>query len=193
MAGLKIDKKVVPRSWLLSGLCILALVIYLLFAVANGEKITSLESPGNETASYLHKTDSLVSAFVTFISNNTQTTLDDSSTSEGLLRLAGAIESIATKTGYNLQADLDKAKQCANKMTKAPVATMRATNMRKATDILCNCLQTLQQARYPELGKIVKELKNTSATISPKILTGGQKSHIKSFFGKAALLLEKMS
>src|SRR3954468_19460524 len=100
MTGVKIDRKGISWSWLLSGLCILALVIYLLFAVADGEKITSLENQGNQAASYIHKTDSLVAAFVTFISNNAQTTLDDSSTSEGLLRLARAIESVSTKTGY---------------------------------------------------------------------------------------------
>lgn len=186
MTEIKIEKKKPVWPWILLGLAIVALLIYLLY--------DKDEKPVSTELINVHENNSTVAAFVTFINADTnKMSLDHAYTNEALLKLTGAINAMAGETGYNVQADLDKAKEYADKITNDPFETTHADNIRKATDILSTSLQNLQQAKYPQLAAEAEDLKNASASINPDALTLDQRDAVKSFFSKAADLLQKMN
>jgi hypothetical protein len=74
-----------------------------------------------------------------------------------------------------------------------PFETTHADNIRKADDILTNVLQNIQKAKYPGLADEVAELKSASESIKLDVLALEQKDEVKTFFIKAADLLQKMN
>ena len=100
---------------------------------------------------------------------------------------------MAGEVGYDVQADLDKVIEYAEMITNDPFETTHADNIRKAGDVLTNVLQNIQKAEYPGLTNEVAELRNTSESIEPGVLTLDQKDEVKNFFSKAAKLLQKMN
>jgi hypothetical protein len=79
--------------------------------------------------------------------------LDHAYTNEALLKLIEATNAMANEVGYEVQADLEKAKEYAEMITKDPFETTHADNIRKAADILTNVLQNIQKAKYPRFGR----------------------------------------
>ena len=142
----------------------------------------------------VNENNSTVAEYITFVRNDmNKMTLDHAYTNEALLKLTSATRAMATETGFDIKGDLDKAKQYADEITKNPFETSHADNIRKSADILSGVLQNMQQAKYPSLEKEVSELKNASAAINPDVLTLDQRDAVKSFFAKAADLLQKMN
>ncbi len=194
MTEIKIEKKRAVWPWVLLGLGILALLIYLLFSYTHTDDSAVMENAGGTELINVRENNSTVSAFVTFVNDDAnKMSLDHSYTNGALLKLTQAIDAMAAETGYNVRADLDKAKEYANKITNDPFETTHADNIRKAADILSTSLQNMQQAKYRELALDAEELKKASAAIDPDVLTLDQKGAVKSFFGKAADLLQKMN
>jgi CHASE3 domain sensor protein len=197
MTEIKIEKKSAVWPWILLGLGILALLIYLLFSYTHNESVeTNFETNNTEGTKLINvrENNSTVAAFVSFVNNDTnKMSLDHSYTNAALLKLTQAIEAMAAETGYNVRADVDKAKEYTNKITHDPSETTHADNIRKAADILSASLQNMQQAKYPELATEAEELRRAAASIDPGVLTLDQKDAVRSFFGKAANLLQKMN
>jgi len=119
--------------------------------------------------------------------------LNHAFTSEALTKLTDAVDAMATETGYDVKADIAKAKQYANEITKDPLVTTHADKIRSAADVLSTSLQNMQQAKYPELGAEATAVKTAAVAINPEILTLDQRDTVKSFFRKAADLLTKMN
>ncbi len=189
MTEIKIEKKKSAWPWILLGLGIIALLIYLLGFSDRKEK----EADTAELIS-VNENNSTVAAFVSFTEDDkNKMGFDHAYTNEALLKLTDATGAMAGEIGYDVRADLDKVKEYANNITKDPFETTHADNIRKAADILTNVLQNMQQAKYPQLSNEVAELRNASASINPDVLTLDQKDAVKSFFYKAADLLRKMN
>lgn len=194
MTEIKIEKEKPVWPWILTGLGILALLIYLLFSYTHTEESAEIKNTEGTELINVHENNSTVAAFVAFVNNDTNKMgLDHAYSSQAVLKLTGAISAMAGEIGYNVQADVDKAKEYADKITNDRFETTHAENIRKAADILSACLQKMQQAKYPTLAPDAEELKKVSATINPDVLTLDQKSAVKSFFIKAADLLQKMN
>ncbi len=77
--------------------------------------------------------------------------LDHDYTNEALLKLIEATNAMANEAGYDVQADIEKAKEYAKMISSDPFKTTHADNIRKAADILTNVLQNIQKANYPSL------------------------------------------
>ena len=202
MAEIKIEQKKQVWPWLLAGIIIAALVIYFLMFrdndnVNTAEVVTEKDYTSDTNESNLlevKENNSTVAAYVNFVeSNNEKMTLDHAYTNEALLKLIEATDAMANEVGYDVRADLEKAREYANMITKDPFETTHADNIKKAGDILTNALQNIQVAKYPTLTNEVEELKNASAEIDPLALTLEQKDAVKNYFEKAADLLEKMN
>lgn len=194
MAEIKIEQKKQVWPWLLVGLVIAALLVYLL--VFNNKKEDEMNEVAETPAALIdvHENNSTVAAYVNFINSNTnKMSLDHDFTNEALLKLTDATNAMADEAGYSVKADLDKGKEYADKITNDPFETSHADNIKKAAEILAGSLQNLQRAKYPMLENDAAEVKSAAEAINAETLTLEQRDAVKSFFGKAANLLEKMN
>jgi len=200
MAEIKIEQKKQIWPWLLVGLVIAALLVYLL-VFRDSDKITEAVSEADDITN-TSETDLLgvnennltVAAYVNFVDQNKEKmSLDHEYTNEALLKLIEATNAMANEVGYEVRADLDKAKEYAKMITKDPFETTHADNIRKADDIITNVLQNIQKAKYPGLAADIEALRSASELIKPGVLTLDQKDAVKNYFSKASDLLQKMN
>jgi hypothetical protein len=200
MAEIKIEQKKTIWPWIIAGLVVAALLIYFLVfrdnsknteAVTEADHITNTNEPG---PSGVRENNGAVAAYVIFVGNNKENLgMQHEYTNEALLKLIEATNAQANEVGYEVRADIDKAREYAEMITKDPHATTHADNIRKAADILTNVLQNIQKAEFPGLANEVKELKSASESIKPEVLTLDQKDAVKNYFAKASDLLQKMN
>ncbi|MGK2863092.1 MAG: hypothetical protein ACSLE0_14250 [Chitinophagaceae bacterium] len=191
MTEINIEKKKPVWPWVLLGLGILALLLY--FFVFN-EKEEMAKKPATSALIDVHEDNSTVAAYVMFINSDTNKMgLDHSFTNEALLKLTDATNSMADEAGYSVKADLEKAKEYTDKITNDSFETSHADNIRKAADIIAGALQNLQKAKYPELENNAGDVKLAAEAINPETLILEQRDAVKTFFAKAANLLEKMN
>lgn len=141
----------------------------------------------------MRENNSTVNAFISYVDANRNLPFTHMYISNALTKLTDATNAMSDAVGYSVKADLDKSKEYANKITNDPSETSHADNIRKSADIIAGALQNLQQAKYPGLANKVLEVKNAAAAINPETLTLDQRDVVKSFFAKAATLLEKMN
>ena len=190
MAEIKIEKKKAIWPWVLLGLMILALLIYLLLS-RNQKEMVSEMPPANNL---VNESNSAVTSYVAFVNADTATmSLDHSYTSQALIKLADATSAIASQIGYAMPADIQSVKAYADNITEDPYITSHADTIRKAADILSSALQQMQQAKYPSLGNEAAEVQKAAAAINPAVLTLDQRDAVKNFFKQAASLLQKMN
>lgn len=199
MTEIKIEKKSPYWPWIIIGVVVVGVVIY--FLAFNNRKEVINELPQNTVISggkvidliSVKENNGTVAAYINFINKDDNMSLDHTYTNEALVKLREAIIAMAGEIGYRLQSDMGKVNEYTEEITKKPFETTHADDIRKATDILSEELQKMQQAKYPVLVNDVTELKNASASIDPDVLTLKQKDAVKSFFKKAADLLQKMN
>lgn len=191
MAEIRIEKKKPVWPWILLVLGLLAAAWFFFF---RNDKKETMETADNRALIDVHENNSTVAAYVTFISSDTnKMSLGHSFTSEALTKLTDAIDAMATEAGYDVKVDIAKAKQYADGITKDPMSTNHADKIRSAADVLSTSLQNMQQAKYPGLSAEAADVKSAAAAISPETLTLDQRDAVKSFFRKAADLLNKMN
>ncbi len=191
MTEIKIEKKKSALPWVLLGLGIIALLLYFFVFKTNNTEVAN--APAASLID-VQENNSTVTAYVNFISSDTnKMSIDHSYTNEALLKLTNAINAMADQVGYNVKADLDKAKEYADKITNDPFETSHADAIRKAADILSTAMQNMQQAKYPGLENEVADVNSAAAAINPATLTLDQKDAVKNFFSKTSYLLGKMN
>ena len=194
MTSAKIDTKSILWPWALLGIGILSLLIYLLFLFTSGERKAGLENTEGADLLSVRENNTTVTAFVKFINNDTNNTVIYSSyINTALLKLTRAVGAMAAETGYNARADLDKAREYESKIANDLSGSALSENTRNTADILATLLQKMQQAKYPELTFESDELKNAAATINPHVSISNQRTTVKSFFIKAADILQEMN
>ncbi len=133
-------------------------------------------------------------AYVNFVANSKdKMSLDHEYTNEALLKLIEATDAMANEVGYEVQADIEKAREYAKMIERAPFETTHANTIRNADNILTNVLQNIQKAKYPGLADEVSALKKASESIKMEVLTLEQKDAVKNYFAKASDLLQKMN
>jgi hypothetical protein len=200
MAEIKVEQKKPIWPWLLFGLIIVALFVYFLVFRDNGENTEAVTEPEpititNETDLLgIKENNDIVAAYVNFVENNKEKmSLDHAYTNEALSKLIEATNAIANEVGYDVQADIEKAKEYAKMISSDPFETTHADNIRKADAILTNVLQNIQKAKYPGLTDEVVALKSATESIKLGILALEQKDAVKNYFAKASDLLQKMN
>ncbi len=193
MTEIKIEKKKLIWPWLLLLLSLGIIAVAWLYFFRYDKRET-LETADNKALIDVHENNSTVAAYVTFINSDTNTmSLDHAYSSEALSKLTDAVDAMATEAGYDVKVDIAKAKQYADEITKDPLVTTHADKIRSAADVLSTALQNMQMAKYPELSAEAADVKSAAAAINPETLTLDQRDAVKSFFRKAADLLNKMN
>lgn len=200
MAEIKIEKKKPIWPWILA-LLLIALILYFLFF--RETTVITNESTTNDTIvdnteviddGYVNDNLSDVAAFLAFAKmDDGNMTLDHEYSHNALTKLIDATEEVSEKTDFDSKMDLDSARKYADEITKDPMATNHADNIKKATDIISKTLQNLQQAKFTNLTSEASKVKTSSESINEKELALNQKNKIKDFFSDAAVLLEKMN
>jgi len=198
MTEIKIEKKKPVWTWILLVLGLLVAVFAAWFFFIrndNAEPVATADETADETALIdVHENNNIVTAYVTFIDADTATMgLDHVFTSEAFTKLTNAVDAMATEAGYDVKADIAKAKQLADEITNDPMATVHADKIRSGADLLSTCIQNIQQAKYPGLSAEAADVKSAASAINPETLTLDQRDAVKSFFRKAADLLNKMN
>ena len=191
MTEIKIEKKKPAWPWIL---LVFGLLVAVWFFVFRNDKDKPVETADKTTLIDRHENNNIVAAYVAFINSDTNTmSLDHAFTSEALIKLTDAIDAMATDAGYDIKADIANAKQIAEEITKDPMLTNHADKIRSAANVLSNALQNMQKAKYPELSNEAADVKSAAVAINPETLTLDQRDAVKSFFRKAANLLNKMN
>jgi hypothetical protein len=191
MTEIKIEKKKPVWPWILLALGLLAAAWFFFF---RNDKDEPMETSENNALIDVHENNSVVATYVTFINSDTNTmSLDHAFTSEALTKLTDAVDAMATEVGYDVKVDIAKAKQYADEITKDPLVTTHADKIKSAAEVLSTSLQNMQQAKYPGLSNEATDVKNAASAIIPETLTLDQRDAVKSFFRKAADLLNKMN
>ena len=191
MTEIKIEKKKPLWPWIL---LVLGLLVAAWFFFFRNDKQETMETAANNALIDVHENNSTVAAYVTFINSDTNTmSLDHAYTSEALTKLTDAADAMATEAGYDVKVDIAKAKQYADEITKDPMSITHADKIRSAADVLSTSLQNMQQAKYPGLSAGAADVKSAATAIIPETLTLEQRDAVKSFFRKAADLLNKMN
>ena len=192
MTNIKIEKKKPGRISLLSALGLVVLFLNLMGCNIQGTE--AKENVNTEDTVNTGKNNSTVAAYINFVAaDDNKMTLDHAYSNEALLKLIDATNAMAGEVQYNVNEDLGKAKEFADKITKDPSETSHADNIRKSAEILTTVLQNMQQAKFPSLTNEADALKKATDSINPDVLTLNQRDAVKSFFGKAADLLQKMN
>lgn len=208
MAEIKIEKKSPIWPWILLGVIILGILIYVFASDDDDDNRDgnrdNTEQPINErnrensgqpmNSLPDNPNNSSVVAFVTFIEEDPdQMGLDHEFTNEALAKLTNATRSMADKVGYDSQKDMQQVRTLAEKITNDPFETTHANSIKEAADVLAQVLQNIQQVAFPGLAGDADNVKNAATDIDTDILTLDQKEDVKNFFKESADLLEKMN
>lgn len=196
MAEIKIEKKTPIWPFLLAGLIIIGLIVYFLGVKGDKENTAPIVVTETNDSNLIDvkEDNSKVAEYVYFIKNmNDSMTLDHTFSNIALLKLISATEAISNEVDFDVKADLDKAKDLAGQITENPNETNHVDKIKKASEIITNALQNIQQSKYSGLSNDIAEVRIASESIKPEVLTLDQKVEVKAFFGKAADLLEKMN
>ena len=194
MTEIKIEKKATIWPWIIVGLLILAVVLYLLFFRNNNNNNTVVANTDTTALIDTHENNDTVVSYLTFIkADTTKMALDHAYTSEAIMKLVAATRAMAGEANFTIKADLDKAEDDANQITKNPMATNHANLIKDAAMHIGTALQNLQHTKYPSLNSEADAVTSAASGINPDVLTLDQKPVVQSFFDKAGDLLQKMN
>ncbi len=200
MAEIKIEQKTQAWPWVLAGLVIAAVLVYFLvfqdddeYADATTNENYTTNTTNETNLVDVRENNSTVAAYVNFVENDTKMSLDHAYTNEAFLKLIDATDAMANEVGYDVQADLEKAREQADMITEEPFETTHANTIRKVADIVSNVLQNIQKAKFPSLANDVQGLKSAAGAIKPDVQTLEQRDAVNNYFAKASDLLNKMN
>jgi len=191
MTEIKIVKKKPVLPWILLALGLLVAAYFFFY---RNDKTDPAETEENTVLIDAQENNNIVAAYVAYINSDTATMgLDHVFTSEAFTKLTNAVDAMATEVGYDVKADIAKAKQLADEITNDPMVNAHADKIRSGADLLSTSLQNMQQAKYPSLSAEAADVKSAASAINSETLTLDQRDAVKSFFRKAADLLNKMN
>ncbi len=194
MTEIKIEKKKPIWPWILGAVLLIGAGVAIWFLLMGDDKNDPLTTKDETTWIDTKEDNNTVGAYITFIESDTNTMgLDHVYTHEALTKLTNAVEAMANEVDYDVKADIAKAKEYADSITKDRLETTHANKIKSAAKVLSNALLNIQQARYPSLSSEATGVKSAAAAINPDALTLDQRDAVKSFFSKAADLLHKMN
>lgn len=202
MAEIKIEKEKTIWPWVLLGVLLLGLLLYFFVFRNNDNAEDTAQQTMQNTTSQAALQDNnngtaneqgAVAEYVAFVKGEPQMGLDHNYSNTALLRLANAVQAKAAQAGYTVNTDLDRVKELANQITQDPMATTHSNSINRAADMLATAMHNMQQAKFPALNNEAQEVKQAAQGIDSDVMTLEQKVEVKSFFDKAANLLQRMN
>ncbi len=212
MAEIKIEKRKPVWPWILAGLAVIAIVIFLVAGNNNRDRDrdqsamndsrhdnnynndrNSAGKNGNSNIMSADKKEQRqVADFVDFVRHDLKDeTLDHRNVTRAFNELRDATESIAEKTGYPKES-IDDTKDYIKDINKDSFESDSSDQVKRTADVFADHLQKMQMAKFPQLKTDALKLVESSKRISSKQPAIDQAGELRSFFADAADLVEKM-
>ncbi len=196
MTEIKIEKKAPVWPWILVGLVIAALIYFFAFRDSDDNIIPNddNDTPQEETIGN-RENNSSVDEYISFVENRDRDDmgLDHDFSNQALLLLADAIDAKADDVDVELQNDLKEVRDNAGYITEDPNSTDHANHIKASASLLTSELENIQRESYPDLSNEIADLRESTNSIEPEVLTLEQKKTVMAYFDKAADVLEKMN
>jgi hypothetical protein len=189
MAEIKIEKKKPVWPWLLAGLLLVVLILFLVMrddrrdGYVAGDRDTTEQRVGDRDA---------VEEYVQYVEDGSMDEHHEY-TSGAFSRLIRAVRAKANEVNHDISADLEQANESVNRITNDPTETNHANNIKNAADRLTRAMGNLQQARFENLDSEMEDVREAADSIDPNVLTLDQKDEVNSFLNNSADLLKKMN
>lgn len=123
--------------------------------------------------------------------------LDHQYTSNCVQQLVAATEAVMQSPnlqGVDVQAQLQEARQRAERLAQSPQASTEHAGMtRDAFTSVAAVLDGMQDARYPELGTQVDQLRQAAQSVQPTGTLLDQREPVQDFFRQAGDVLNRMA
>lgn len=195
MTEIKMAGKSGLVPFVIIGLAILAMLVYLLFSYTTfDEEPVIMADVSVPLPKITDETNRKVNDFVAFVYSGTNKVSANQTYIAGALsKMTAAINAVADRSGYNVNADLKKVEELTHTITTTSSKINKANEIAEATTILSKAMLGVQHAKFPALVTEASELEKFSASINPHLPPSNQKGSLKAFFSKAADLLKKMS
>jgi hypothetical protein len=201
MAEIRIEKKKPVWPWLLLGLLLVGLLVWLV--ADTDEDYDEIEETASVSEVETYDTDMVAEApvvipevtqYVEMVDKNINMDLSHETSHKLLTSLADAIQATATKINYDPIQDnaFKEMKDWADKIKKDPMAGTHANSIKKALDNATVAIQNMQQT-MPDVQNNSQKLQQELEDIDPATLTLDQKPDIKSYLreaGDALVLLQ---
>ena len=141
--------------------------------------------------------DDLYTEYATYTERMTgEMGLDHEFSHNALTQLANATVALASAHGMgadlNVKEKAQMIKRKADAITKDPYATTHADDIKTAAMQISSILEQIQQAHYPGLEAATAEVTSAASEITRETLTLNQKEDVRTFFGRARVLLDAM-
>ncbi len=211
MAEIKIEKRKPAWPWIIAGLAVIAIIVFLV--VGNNDR----DMNRDQTAAYGSKHDSRydkdrdntrnnsimngnsdkkerreVAEFVDYVRHDLKDeTLDHRNLTRAFNELRDATESIAEKTGYPKE-NIEDTKDYIKEINKDSFEDENAEQIKRTADVFADHLQKMQMAKFPQLKTDAMKLVETSKRIHSNQPAVDQTGELRSFLAEAADLVEKM-
>lgn len=210
MADIDIEKKSSKWPWLLLGALVLIVVLFFVFNDEDDEtemeNVDSTENTigtGSNSESADSESDNLmgtqenvaaVQSFLTVVNDeNDRLGIDHNYTHQALTQLIDATQAMADEIGFNIDAEMQRANEIANRMMEQPQSEQHANLMSDAFSNVANALENMQEAHYPDLADEVSKLNEMASALDPEELTLNQRDEVNSYFNQAATILSEMN
>lgn len=122
--------------------------------------------------------------------------LDHEYTSEGLNKLADAIDELASNAGIEndqLDANLEEMKSKAEFIQKDPQSLRHADSLNVAFNSAADAMEKIQQQEFPQQNQEIEQLRQQAQEISKNQQTLNQKQEVREFFDQSAETLERFA
>ena len=198
MAEIRVEKKSPMWPWILIGLIILGVILYFVFADdSNGdsERTTTTEQRDDDSSQVNRPVNNqTVASYVTFIQDgDREMSLDHEYSNEALKRLTEATKAMADEVNVDVERDLSVVRSNAQQIQQDPFETTHADKIRNSAEKISDALMTIQREAFPNLSNDASAVRNSAMEIDSEELALDQRDDIKSFYDRAASLLQKMN
>ncbi len=171
------------------------IVVALIWLLLSSPK-REVQAPASTT---LVTAPAAVTEFLNYMQNNRAEEAmakDHAYTSNGLRRLAAALESLSERDGVRsaeVEQQLAQLRQQADNIQVDPQATTHAASIRAAFTAAADLMTMMQKERYPNLDAQVAQVRRAAEAIDSAQLTLAQKTQVGAFFAQASEVLRVMA
>jgi len=199
MAEIKIEKKKPIWPWILAGLIVAAILYFFVFGNEDDNQLvdTTTEQITEEDTTNRYETSrttaeiAAVQEYITYI-KEPDMGVNHEYSNGAIKKLIAAVEAKAQEGNVDIDADLSKAKQRANEITKDPNRLAHADMIKEAGEIITRAMKTIQTKNFPNRDREISEVESALQNIKTKQPTLEQKDAVKNFFSKAGDALTSM-
>lgn len=195
MAEIRIEKKTPIWPWIIGILVVGAILYFFVFADDTTDNRADTKTQTEKVKENTMEGSSMqiasaneIDSYNEYVSKN-EMSEDHEYTSRALSKLIAATSATAMALNIDVDADLKKATDKANEITKDATASTHARSIKDAAHSISNALKSIQRKEFSSLDSKYKEVEESVAKIKTDIPALDQKDAVKGFLKKSGNLL----